>query len=129
MFFAVLGLPAPTAAASAKSIEGRWANPKGSVIVEVQRCGSAYCGTVQYAAPKARDSARKGGTPAIIGTRVLTGLTEQGNGTFVGRAFDPKRNIQVPATVRQVDADTLFVKGCAAAGLICKQQLWKRVSG
>lgn len=125
-FLAVLGLPG---AASATSIEGRWANPKGSVIVDVQRCGSAYCGTVQHATHKARDSARKGGTPAIIGTQVLTGLTAQGNGTFRGRAFDPKRNIEVPATVRQVDSNTLFVKGCAAAGLVCKHQLWKRVSG
>lgn len=126
---ALLGVPTLTAAASAKSIDGSWTNAKGNVTVDVQRCGNAYCGTVQHATEKALHSARKGGTSNLLGTKVLAELTAQRDGSFRGRVFDPKRNIQVPATVRQVEQNTLFVKGCAAGGLVCNGQLWRRVSG
>lgn len=95
----------------------------------MQRCGNAYCGAIQSATEKARVSARKGGTSNLVGTQVLMGLTAQGDGTFRGRAFDPKRNVRAPATVRQVGPNTLLVKACAAGGLICKEQLWTRVGG
>jgi uncharacterized protein (DUF2147 family) len=116
------------AAAWAAPLEGQWKNPKGSVIVKVARCGDAYCGTVVRASDKARASARKGGTPDLIGTRILTGVRAAGNGTFRGRAFDPKRNIHAPATIRVIGPSTLSVKGCVINGLICKEQRWTRVS-
>ena len=39
---AALGAPAT---ASAQALEGKWTNPKRSVVVNVARCGEAYCGT------------------------------------------------------------------------------------
>ena len=51
-----------------------------------------------------------------------------GNGTFKGLAFDPKRNIRAPATVRLLSPSTLVVKGCVLSGIICKEQRWTRVS-
>ena len=53
---ATIGLLALAAAApaTAQSLEGRWANAKRSVIVEVVRCGDAYCGTVDWATAKNR---------------------------------------------------------------------------
>ena len=120
----VAGVPASAQAA----LEGRWANPKRSVIVEVDRCGSAYCGTVIHASAKAKASARRGGTANLIGTRILSGLRENGNGTFKGQAFDPKRNIRAPATIRLLGPDSIEVRGCALAGLICKSQRWTRIS-
>jgi uncharacterized protein (DUF2147 family) len=118
---AALALAAAPAAAAA-SIEGRWANAKRSVIVEVERCGNAWCGTVGWATPKNR---RKGAAP---GTRVLTDLRPQGDGVYKGRAFEPKRNISGSATIRQVGPNTMIVKGCAVIGLLCKEQRWTRVS-
>src|SRR3954451_7999583 len=35
----------PVTAAAQAALEGKWANPKRSVIVSVARCGDAYCGT------------------------------------------------------------------------------------
>lgn len=109
-------------AASATSLEGRWANPKRSVIVSVARCGAAYCGTVSWASAKNRE---KGASP---GTRVLSDLRPQGDGVYKGRAFEPKRNISGSATVHQVSANVMVVKGCAVMGLFCKEQRWTRVS-
>ena len=115
----MLGVPA---SASAQQLEGRWANPKKSVIVNVVRCGDAYCGTVAWASAKNR---AKGAEP---GERVLSGLKAQGGGVYKGRAYEPKRNLSGSATVRQVGPDTMVVKGCAVAGLFCKEQRWTRVS-
>lgn len=111
---------AAPATASAQNLEGRWANPKRSVIVEVDRCGNAYCGTVAWTTPKNRE---KGAT---IGTRVLSDMRPQGNGVYKGRAFDPKRDIGGSATVRQTGPNTMVVKGCVI-GVICKEQRWTRV--
>ena len=122
MAIAALGVAAAApASAASQSVEGLWANAKGSVIVEVDRCGSAYCGTINWASAK---NQRKGATP---GTRVLSDLRAQGNGVYKGRAFEPKRDISGSATVRQVGPNTMVVKGCAIAGLICKEQRWTRV--
>jgi uncharacterized protein (DUF2147 family) len=108
--------------ASAQSLEGKWANPKRSVIVNVARCGEAYCGTVSWATAKNRE---KGAAP---GTRVLSDLRPAGDGVYKGRAFEPKRNVRGSATVRQLGPDVMVVKGCAVFGMLCSEQRWTRVS-
>lgn len=113
-----------SAAASAQAtLEGKWANPRHSVIVKVARCGGdAYCGTVSWATARNR---QRGTTP---GTRVLSGLRPAGGGVYKGSAFEPKRGISGSATVRQVSANVMVVKGCAVMGLFCREQRWTRVS-
>jgi uncharacterized protein (DUF2147 family) len=118
----------PIAASAQAALEGEWRNPKGSVTVRLGRCGNAICGVVVSATEKAKASARKGGTPNLIGTRILSGLKPSAGGTFKGQAFDPKRNIRAPATVRMLGPDALEIRGCAIAGLfLCKEQRWTRV--
>ena len=126
--FALLILAAVPAAAQA-SVEGRWTNPKRSVVIEVGRCGQAWCGTVVWASPKAKANARKGGTDNLIGTRILSGARPVGPNTYKGRAFVPRRNIQSSATIRQTGPNAMVVEGCAIAGLLCKEQRWVRVRG
>jgi uncharacterized protein (DUF2147 family) len=123
-----LAAAVPVTASAKAALEGHWKNPKGSVVVRVASCGDAYCGVVIEASDKAKATARKGGTPTLIGTRILSGMKPAGNGTFRGQAFDPKRNIRAPATVRLVGPSTLVVKGCVLSGIICKEQRWTRVS-
>ena len=114
-----LGAASP---AIAQNLEGKWANPKKSVIVNVARCGDGYCGTVSWATAKNRG---KGATP---GTRVLSNLKPAGSGVYKGSAFEPKRNLRGSATVHQVGDDVMIVKGCAVMGLFCKEQRWTRIS-
>ena len=131
--FSVMALLALAAAtpgyASAQTLEGRWANPKRSVIVEVDRCGPAFCGTVVQASDKAKRNARKGGTANLIGTRILSGLKPVGANRFKGKVFVPKRNLYASATVRQVNNNVMEVEGCAFAGLLCDEQRWTRIGG
>ena len=123
----LLALSVPAGAQGA--LAGHWKNPKGSVTVRLGACGNAICGVVVDATEKAKASARKGGTPNLIGTRILSGLRPTGQGSFKGQAFDPKHNIRAPATVRLVGPDAIEVRGCAIAGMfICKEQRWTRVS-
>jgi uncharacterized protein (DUF2147 family) len=117
----LIAVSAP-AMASSQALEGRWANAKRSVIVNVSRCGDAYCGTISWASAHNRE---KGTTP---GTRVLSDLKPAGEGIYKGRAFEPKRDISGSATVRQVSPDVMIVKGCAVMGLFCKEQRWTRIS-
>jgi uncharacterized protein (DUF2147 family) len=114
----ILSIAAAAAALGASAS----ANPKRSVIVNVERCGEAYCGTVSWASKKNR---AKGAEP---GTRVLSDLRHQGAGVYKGRAYEPKREIRGSATVRQLGPNTMVVKGCAIAGLFCKEQRWTRIS-
>ena len=126
--FIAVAAAVPITASAQAALEGHWKNPKGSVVVRVTSCGAAYCGVVVEASEKAKATARKGGTPNLIGTRILTGMKPAGNGTFKGQAFDPKRNIRAPATIRLLGGSTLVVKGCLISGIICKEQRWTRVS-
>ncbi len=126
--FAVLFLAAVPASAQA-SVEGRWTNPKRSVVIEVGRCGATWCGTVVWATPKAKANARKGGTENQIGTRILSGARPVAPNVYKGRAFVPRRNIHSSATIRQTGPNAMVVEGCALAGLLCKEQRWTRVRG
>lgn len=117
----------PSAAFAQAPIEGRWVNPKGSVTVRVAPCGAGYCATVINANAKAKATAKKGGTPRLIGTTVMRDFRPVGNGIYKGQAFDPKRNIRAPATIRLIGDSTLVVKGCLISGIICKEQRWSRI--
>jgi uncharacterized protein (DUF2147 family) len=112
---------------SAQALEGQWTNYKKNVVVQVERCGNAYCGRVIQASERAKEKARKGGTPNLIGTQILTGLRPMGDGRFRGQAFVPKRNLHATATVQQVSDDVMQVQGCVLGGLLCDKERWTRV--
>ena len=76
---------------------------------------------------KAKATAKKGGTRNLIGTQVMTDFRARGDGTYRGRAFDPKRNLRAPATIRMIGESTLVVRGCLISGIVCKEQRWTRI--
>lgn len=120
--FVLVAIGSAASASAQAPLEGHWANPHHSVIVNVTRCGDAFCGTVSWATAKNRE---RGTTP---GTRVLSDLRPAGDGVYKGSAFEPKRSISGSATVRQVSPNVMMVKGCAVLGLLCREQRWTRVS-
>ena len=126
--FLSIALLTLASAANAVPIEGRWQNPKDSVIIDVAPCGAGtWCGKVSWASPKARADARKGGTQRLVGTRLLSGLRPDGAGGWRGRAFLPKRNMRANALVHAANSNSIIVKGCLIGELICKEQRWTRV--
>jgi uncharacterized protein (DUF2147 family) len=122
-----LGFAPATANAQPSSLEGHWANPKGSMVVNVSRCGPDYCAVVVQATAKAQANARKGGTEHFIGTEILR-VREAGDGTLKGKAFDPESNMHVSATVTLASPGVMDLKGCAFFGMVCEQQRWTKAN-
>lgn len=124
---AVLFAAAPALAAS--PVEGNWANPNGSVVVRIAPCGGgALCGRVIKASPGAQANAAAGGTPNLIGTELMSGFQQTGEGAWHGEIFVPDANRRAEADLHLLGARTLEVQGCALGGLLCKSQQWHRVS-
>lgn len=105
---------------------GRWKNPSGSVIVAIDVCGAAYCGTVEWASDKAKADAAKGGTEALVGTQLMTGFVPAGTSKWKGRLFIPDMNRRSKAELRMQGGGQLKVTGCAVGRMICKSQYWTR---
>ena len=125
--FLLLGLTAAQAASTRESIEGIWRNRPKTLVVRIQACGPALCGTVIQAADDAKESVRKAGTPNLVGTRILTGLHQSSAGTYTGEIFNPNLNIHAAGTLTLESPSIMLVKGCVLAGLICKEQHWTRI--
>ena len=123
-----LALTASAAGAQPDPFEGRWENPKHSMVVNVSRCtAEEYCAIVIKASAKAEANARKGGTEHFLGTEILR-VRAAGERTFKGTAFDPESNMHVSATVKMVGPGLMDLKACAILGLVCEQQRWTKVN-
>ena len=115
------------AALAASPIEGNWTNPSHSVTVRIAPCGGGqWCGRVVAASAKARDDAAEKGTDQLIGTELLSGLEQDGEGSWHGQVFVPDINRRAEAEVHLLAPRTLEVKGCAVGGFLCKAQTWTR---
>lgn len=117
----------PAQASKAEALEGRWTSPKRNLIINVARCGPAYCGTVVWASAVFKEQARKTGTPNLIGKQLISGVKPDGKGGYKGRAFVPRQNIYAAATVHHAGPNAMIVTGCALR-VICKSQRWTRVT-
>ena len=118
---------APTAAAAQSPLEGLWTNPKKSVVVRVAPCGPAWCGKVVSATAREEAKAARYGVDELEGEQMLTGLRPSGANRWKGQVFVPKLGRKVSSTVTMATRNQMKVSGCFA-GIICKTQLWTRVS-
>lgn len=111
-----------------RPVLGEWSNKDGSVIVAINPCGDALCGTVKSASEKAQVDARRGGTEKLIGTEVLTKFVPVRSGRWRGVVFVPDRNLRSKAELIQLDADRLRIRVCAVGRILCKSQVWQRTA-
>ena len=108
---------------------GVWRNPKDNVRVEIRPCGSAACGTVVWASAKAQAKAREAGTSSLVGTQVLKNLElDERLGVWRGKVFVPELNRNFTGVAEPVDARRLRAKGCVIGGLLCKSQVWTKIT-
>ncbi len=112
---------------AAVGIDGRWVNPGGSVIIDIAPCGEARCGTVIWASDQAKADARKG-TDQLVGSDLLTGLTERKPGQWRGKLFIPDQNMRATANIQLLGERQLKVSGCALK-VLCRSQYWNRSDG
>jgi uncharacterized protein (DUF2147 family) len=110
------------------SIQGQWRSPGGNSIIAIAPCGGALCGTVAWASAQAKQASRKA-TDQLVGTQLLTNLTQNKDGRWQGKLFIPDKNMRVTAKLQLVSAGQLKVSGCAAGKALCKSAIWNRADG
>lgn len=108
---------------------GTWLNPRGTVAVGMQRCGTNLCGRVTWASPEAREAAAAGGTPRLIGTTLLRNFRPVEPGLWQGEVFVPDIGQTAEAEMMLIGPGKLEVNGCQFGGLLCKRQVWRRAPG
>jgi uncharacterized protein (DUF2147 family) len=115
-------------AASAGQPTGIWRNPKNSVHIRVQPCGQNVCGTVVWANDRAREKARKAGTPNLIGKQLFQEFRPDGPGSWGGRVFVPDLQRTVSGKLRTQGPNSVVASGCLLGRFLCKSQTWTRIS-
>lgn len=113
-----LALSAP--AHHSSSIYGVWRSPGGNSIMKIARCGHGPCGTIVWASDKAKQDSRKT-TSHLVGTHLLTHLTQQKDGSWEGKLFIPDMNMHASAKISRLAHHELKVSGCK---IICKSAVW-----
>ena len=106
---------------------GTWTNPKGSLTVRTRWCGKQLCGRVVAATPRQQEKARAAGVPRLVGTELLRGFRRSGGG-WSGSLFVPDQGQAVDSKLRVAGPNSLEISGCLIGGILCKTQLWTRVS-
>ena len=116
------------ASPSASPIDGHWFNPQRTVLIRLAPGGEARCGTVTWAAERARQAARKG-SDALVGARLLNDFRPSGDGQWRGTVFVPDMDLRVGGKIQVVDDNRLKVSGCILKRLMCRSQVWTRSGG
>ena len=122
----IAGLAGATQA-SAADLYGRWKNPKNSVHVDIRPCGESACGYVVWASEKAQEDARRGSGKELVGMQLLRDFKPSGKG-WRGKVFVPDLNRTFSGAARLKDDEHMEAKGCLVAGVLCKEQVWTRLT-
>jgi uncharacterized protein (DUF2147 family) len=114
--------------AAADPVVGNWMNPSRTVAVRTSRCGHGLCGRVVWASRQAQDSARAGGTEHLVGTELFHEIQPAGPGAGAGEVFVPDLDTTADGNLTLIDANSLEINGCRLHGLVCRKQVWHKVS-
>jgi uncharacterized protein (DUF2147 family) len=125
----ILATPiASQAGGGALPAASEWRNPKDTVRIRFAPCGQGrMCGVVTWANDKAKADARRGGTQQLVGTNLFRDFKRVAPGEYKGHVFVPDMNRTFSGHM-EIRGDSMIGKGCVLAGLICKQQVWTRIS-
>ena len=110
---------------------GLWINPQRSVAVEIQPCEpyrEALCGYVRWASGQAIADAGKAGTTELVGSELMRDFLPIGQRKWRGRLFVPDLRKRSKAELRWLESGRIKITGCAAGKLLCRSQVWRRVS-
>lgn len=106
------------------AIEGNWATQGYGAVVRIGACDaapSALCGWLVWAwEPEEME-------PGAVGGLMFSGARYDGEKWKKGRLRNPEDGRAYRGSIRQVSADRLELKGCAAAGIICRTETWRRL--
>ena len=122
--------------ATESAVEGRWLSGDGDGWIDIQRVGDSLIGVIagspndQPGDPPRHDD--KNPDPALRdrplkGMTIMSGFTYDGDGRWSGgRIYDPNSGKTYKATIRQVDANTIKLRGYIGISLFGRSDTWTR---
>jgi uncharacterized protein (DUF2147 family) len=113
---------------SADEFNGVWKNPKNTVHLRLRPCGPRICGDVVWATETARADAARGGKAELVGQQLLRDFMRGDDGLARGKVYVPDLGVTFKGSAQHVNEDAIKVKGCLVGGLICRSQVWTRVT-
>jgi len=128
LFAAFLAVP------SADSVIGTWHSPTKNGIINIHKCGTSICGTLESgddmkANPNAKDVNNRDesqrGRP-LKGIQMLSGFTWNDGAWTGGKVYNPSDGGTYSGKITPVDANSLKLRGCIIWPA-CKTDVWTRV--
>ena len=109
---------------------GTWLSEGGEIRVKIDKCASAYCGTIVWEKKESKDTNNP--DPALrsrnmVGVQLLTDLKPNDDGGYTGNVYNPRDGRTYTAKVKLKRADALELSGCILA-VLCQSQTWTRVA-
>ena len=120
--------PGSEAKAAPASPAGIWTNSKGTMQVLMSPCGSKLCGKVIRASEAAQEKARRRGTQQLVGLQVLSDFEPASRGLWKGKVYVPEVRTSLSSNLTITGANEITVSGCLPGRLLCKTQIWRRLS-
>jgi uncharacterized protein (DUF2147 family) len=117
LVLSLLVLTPVSAASGASDPSGVWTRGDGNARVRIAPCGGNICATNLWIGDTS------GGEN--VGDRLVLTVSAGGEGTLVGTAYDPQRNLTYSMEMT-VKARQLQTRGCVLGGLLCKSVTWSR---
>ena len=119
-------------AARAAEVTGNWVTEDRTAVIAVQRCGTSVCGNVakililkpDHPKTDVRNPDPGLRSKPILGLRILSGFTRNGDRWDNGRIYDPNSGKSYKSKLSLNRDGSLNVSGCVA--FICKTQRWTR---
>ncbi len=100
--------------ASAADPTGTWTRPSTGAKISFYDCGGKLCAKVVGV----KDQTKKD----MVGKVIMTGATKSGENAWKGDLINLEDGNTYSGTVTLVSAGALNLKGCALAGLVCKDE-------
>ena len=128
---ALLSALAPRAGRSAVPIEGTWLTEDGGGVIDIEPCGSQYCGRIVglAAAASGNPLPKDANGNSRCGLRIVQGLAETDPGEWTGKITNPEDGQVYSARLSVDERGRLHLRGYVLVPLLGQTQIWTRYGG
>jgi uncharacterized protein (DUF2147 family) len=128
---ALISALAPGAGRSAVPIEGAWLTEDGGGVIDIEPCGSQYCGRIVglAAAASGKPLPKDVNGNSRCGLQIVRGLAENDPGEWSGKIINPEDGQTYSARLTVDDRGRLHLRGYVLIPLLGQTQIWTRYGG
>lgn len=115
---AAISLAALSVSARAAEPFGTWTRPSTGAQISFYECSGKLCAKVVGV----KDQSKK----SMVGKVIMTGAAKSGDNAWKGDLLNLEDGNTYSGTVTLLSPNALNLKGCALAGLVCKDETLKK---